>query len=241
MYNDNLDRPIILMLPFAGGDSHSYKKINLLLENDFEIWDIELPGRGSLINEPFISDIIDLSDYLFEKYITKLNENRTYIIFGHSMGALLAYELSHLIKSRKYKAPLHLIISGIPVPFLLKTRKRKMYKLSSNKFKCELKKMGGISDKVLFNNELMNYFEPILRADFKAVETYKYEYPKKMLNIPMTVIYGKADKMINSKFVHLWDNETINEVNFIELQGGHFCIFDKPELISSYLKIAIKK
>jgi len=125
--------------------------------------------------------------------------------------------------------PEKIIISGRGAPACV--REKITYNLADEEFKVELKKLGGVSDDVLNDNELLEYFMPILRADFEAVETYEHLAGKK-LQIPVTVITGKDEQLSNAEIL-AWQDETENEVDFFQLEGDHFFIYSQLERLSS--------
>jgi surfactin synthase thioesterase subunit len=153
------------------------------------------------------------------------------------MGGLLAYLLTKKIIENNHKAPLHLFITGTTGPASLSRTEKKKHLLPKNEFINELKEFDGMPDEVLTNEELLAYFEPILRADFKATENYMHEEDEP-LNIPITVITGSEEDMEISD-IQLWQKVTKSVVSFKRMPGKHFFIFNYPneiiEIISKKL------
>jgi len=231
-------KPLLIMLPFAGGNSYSYRDLTVKLEDKFDILCPELPGRGELYHQECIGDMNELIEELFQRLAQLLNMyNNNYYIYGHSMGALLTYLLTHRINKEKMALPSHIIVSGSKGPS--RKRKKIIHHSSKELFRKELKEIGGMPEEILNNEEAMEYFEPILRADFKVVETYTY-HKTKPLTIPMTAFYG-SDEGVNYEDVCEWQKETNREVNIIEVEGDHFFIYKHIPYITSYIKGLVEK
>jgi len=220
------------MLPFAGGNSYSYKNIIKFVPAEIIIICPELPGRGLLSDKPFITEITNLADYIFIHWISKLPEGCKYIIFGHSMGALLGYLLTCKISATRITQPVRLIVSGRQGPQFLSDREI-LHTLPKVDFWNKVRELGGMPEELLADELLMKYFEPILRADFKAVESYQHVISPKF-NIPIGVFYGH-DEGIPIEGINSWNLETTRRVEQMELLGNHFFIFDHPKIIADYL------
>jgi surfactin synthase thioesterase subunit len=98
-----------------------------------------------------------------------------------------------------------------------------MFNLPSDQFRKEILEMGGTSAGVLSNDTLMDFFEPILRSDFEAVENYVYR-PGNFLNIPITLFYGSQEEAVMDS-AHLWKLETSREFTERKMEGNHFFLF----------------
>lgn len=232
----NNNSPLVIMLPFAGGNTYSYRAIIAKIKEINKNIDIvcpELPGRGSCSNEPLIKDIKELTNTIFLNWIKPLDLKRPYIIYGHSMGALNAYYLCHSIKNANLNLPIQLIVSGREGPSTIR-KANKLYELPSTAFWDSVSKMGGMPKAVLENSDLKEYFEPILRSDFEAVEVHKHVAPLSLLETPIAVFYGSEDdKTFES--LNLWKSETTEKLDFYELSGDHFFIFNHVDRIASHL------
>lgn len=233
----NSKKPLLILFPYAGGNALSYRGMLEPLQTVYEVVTPELPGRETLSNKPLIDDINTLVDYLFMNVIEPLELDRQYIFYGHSMGALLAYLLANKIKQENLPHPTHLIVSGRNAPCF--RRSKFIHHLPSTEFWDSLKTMGGVPDEFLEYQELKDYFEPIIKNDFKLVENYNYTIAKYSLDMPMTVIYGDQEEMTQES-VYAWQQENKQPINFIEMQGNHFFIFDHMPVITDYLTSIVK-
>lgn len=209
----------LFCFPFAGGGKQSYRRISEIAPDFITMIPIELPGRGTRISEALLYSLDEMVEDIFNQIRLKIKS--PYAIYGHSMGGLLSYLVSKFIIEKCMPKPDYLFITGCSAP----SSKRDLNKhlLPKNEFIRELGKLGGSSDEILFNEDLMNFFEPIIRADFKAVETYRYRYTSPF-DIPLTIITGE-DEDIQPGDILAWQNETTAICKIKKLPGKHFFIF----------------
>lgn len=226
------DKTTLILLPFAGGNAYSYRDMLSNLQTTFDVLLPELPGRGSLSNQPLIDDAHYLTDYLINQVIESLTPSKPYILYGHSMGGLLTYLITQKVLQRGLTQPKHLIVSGRNAPCF--KREKQVHGYPPTTFWSEINAMGGLPKALLENRELQAYFEPIIRNDFKLVETYHYVKPESIFDLPMTVFYGDQDNMTKES-VEAWQQENKQPIKFIEMKGNHFFIFNHVTEITNYI------
>lgn len=212
----------LFCFPYAGGSSAIYEKWRKKLDPSIELIPIEYAGRGkrfSIFPYESINEMVEDASQYIQKY---LDETTNYSFFGHSMGALIAYELSHKLNKLKYATPLHIFFSGKIPPHITNNYKL-IHALGDDEFKKELFKLGGTPIEVLENEILMNIYLPILRSDFKAVEKYVYHEKISKLNCNLTILYSKDDILTLNKLEE-WQQHTKKKCTFLEFSGGHFFI-----------------
>ncbi|WP_224999252.1 thioesterase II family protein [Cesiribacter sp. SM1] len=217
----------IFAIPFAGGSKYSYRVLHDYVPSHFSWETIELPGRGARIHENLLMDINKTADDVFNQIRHRIN-GQDYIIYGHSMGTLLGYELTKRILQAGLNPPVSLFFTGRGAPGV-----REEIKISGfgrEAFWKEIKDLGGLPEEILQNEEMKDFFEPFLRADFKAVEDYEYQPMEKPFPIPLFVRIG-SDELVYWKDALKWQNETQYELNLKALPGDHFFIFQYPEYI----------
>lgn len=181
---------------------------------------LDLPGRGRRFPEPLLTRLPDMADDVFEQIRGRLNG--AYAVYGHSLGAWVAYLLVKRIIREQYPQPRHLFVSGRKGP-CLPPKEKDRYLLPRAEFLEILKKFEGTTREVLENRELMALFEPVLRADFQALDTYVYERSMPF-DVPVTVMWGDGESTTRSDALR-WQDETTQKVSFLEFSGGHFFIF----------------
>lgn len=226
----------IYTFPFAGGSKYSYNLYRKYLPENFLFEPLELPGRGERITEKLVPSIEDMAEDLFQEIKDTLPEK--YVFYGHSMGTILVYLVTKKIIRAGLNQPSHLIVTGCGGPSN-EERERDRHLLSKAGFKAKLEEYGGSPSEVLENQELYDFFEPILRNDFEAVEKYVYEANPEKMEIPITCIYGMSEQVTREE-AELWKLETNATFKLKQLPGGHFFIFDYPaEVVRSILEAVL--
>ena len=216
----------IFCLTFAGGSSYHYREFQKFTAGSTHIFPVELPGRGKRFSEPLLTNIHEMVEDVLGQIAPVLD--KPYTIYGHSLGAKLGYLLTKRIIGGNLPEPLHLFVSGSEGPSS-EPRERNRHLLPSGKFKALLNRFEGTPAEVLENSELMDFFEPIIRADFQAVDTYVYEYSEPF-DIPVTVMIGRDDRL-TAEGVMKWQDITTRRISVREFPGGHFFVFKHlPEL-----------
>jgi len=219
----------LFCLPFAGGSKYSFNGFLKHTVPGLHIIPLELPGRGSRYGEGLQTAIDLLIKDIFACIKERIDE--PYAIYGHSMGSLLGYLLTLEIIKHKLNQPVHLFFTGCAGPSV-KRNGLKRYLLPKDEFIDMLRKMDAGTDELLSSPEVMSVFEPILRADFQAVETYEHQ-PSETLNIPIWVAIGTEEE-ITYENAMAWQKETTEKVEVVQLAGKHFFIFDhEKEIIKS--------
>jgi surfactin synthase thioesterase subunit len=220
----------VFCLPFAGGSKYSFWSYQRNARANLNLIPLELPGRGSRMEEPLMSDIHKIVEDIFEQIKGLLHQ--PYAIYGHSMGTLSGYLLTKKIIALDCPAPLQLFFTGSAGPSIKKD-KHGIYNLPRVEFFTELKKLGGVTEEVLNNAELMEIFEPVIRSDFRALSAYEYQ-ASPAFDIPLTVMTG-SEESISSEELMTWQQETVQPVTFYKFPGNHFFIFNQADAIMNMM------
>lgn len=226
----------VFCLPFAGGSQYSFREFQQYPATGFNLIPVELPGRGARYSEQLLTDLKDMAEDIYHQIKGRIDQ--PYAIYGHSMGSLLGYLLIKRIQAEKLALPLHLFVSGRGGPTV--TYDQSTYALSKPEFIQKLREMGGSPDEILNSEHLMTFFEPILRADFKCAETYRYEEAAP-LNVAITCMIGKSDKTTYEEALE-WGEVTSKEFQAIAYEGNHFFIYQHiNSILSTIERILIKE
>lgn len=218
----------LFCFPYAGGDRFSYRQFEKIAPLFLNVVTLEYPGRGSRTNDPFVTDIKLLVTDLYNQISDRIH-NGEYALYGHSLGGLLAYLLTKEILANYKTPPIHLFISGTIGPSALAANPKKRHLMNREEFISEVRKLNGSSDEILQNEDIVTYFEPILRADFKTSESYVYE-ESELIDIPLTIFYGTQDEM-SVEEIQQWQKEVRSKVDFRRFPGNHFFIQKYPKQI----------
>ena len=220
----------LICFPFAGGNRYSYSSFKDYVPKGFEFHTYELPGRGVRFREPLLLDMKDV----VEDAMTWMSQfiHQPYAIYGHSLGALLGYLMMKEIQRSNVNPPLHLFFTGSEGPSV-QNRREMNYKLPKDEFFEKLRELGGCPPDILKDATIMEFFEPIIRADFQVVEEYIYE-PSMPFDIPITCFYGTEEDMTHEDVLS-WSKESTMEVEVRRLPGDHFFINQFIEEIVNFL------
>jgi external thioesterase TEII len=218
----------IICLPFAGGNKYSYRAYSGFRNALLNFITLEYPGRGARIKEDLILNLEDLVDDLYSQCFALVSEGN-YALYGHSMGGLISYLLTKKILANNLSAPKHLFITGTVGPSAPVRLEKKRSLLGKKEFLQEIKDFGGMPDEILKNEELLDFFEPILRADFTLSESYRHQETSP-IDVPITVITGDQEDMAIDE-IKTWQRESTQPVDFSVLSGGHFFIYEHVERI----------
>ncbi|WP_215907196.1 thioesterase II family protein [Kordia aestuariivivens] len=234
----------LFLLPFAGGNRFSYdfliKKLKTNTSN-IKCYPLELPGRGRRFGEKLARDKkLAIDDYLHQ--LTKLRDKTPYIIYGHSMGATLGLSIIKRMEE-KNDAPLQFIATGNAGPKIKEENEdkpsTKKHLLNDEKFKKALRKLGGIPDEILENEELYSFFSSILRADFQILEEGGNADQSIIINTPIYALMGDQEKSV--KHINNWQKFTNTSFKAQVLTGNHFFIHEHTETLTTIILSTYKK
>jgi medium-chain acyl-[acyl-carrier-protein] hydrolase len=153
-----------------------------------------------------------------------------FAFFGHSMGALIAFELARELARRGRPGPLHLFVSGRRAP-QVPDREEPLHRLPDPEFVVRLRELNGTPEEVLANGELMQLLLPLLRADFAVHETYEYR-PGEPLAVPISALGGIADPEVRRDDLEAWRPETRGAFRLRMLPGDHFFLLSARRLVT---------
>lgn len=223
-----MEKTHLFLIHFAGGNIYSFRFLEPWLK-DLQLTPLELPGRGMRINEPVLRNFKIAADDLFRQIITK-HQNGPLILYGHSMGAYLALAVTDMLeKSGLY--PLGLIVSGNAGPGIYGRIRR--YLMNKIDFIEQLRRLGGISEEVFSNEDLFNFFEPILRADFEISENNDMLIDL-CVDAPIFAMMGNEEERVSD--ITNWARFTRADFKYKVFPGNHFFIHDHKAIIASVIR-----
>lgn len=211
-------RARLVCFPYAGGGVSIFRDWPRALPHDVEVCSIELPGRDTLIALPPPSGLPELVEQVRESFSALAD--LPVVLFGHSLGALLAFELARALRRDGDRLPAALCVSGHRAPHLPDPR-RPLHLLPDAEFAAELCRLQGTPPEVLANRELMDLFLPLLRADFALAETYRYE-SETPLPVPILAWGGLDDAEVSPAEMAAWERHTSLRFKLRMLPGSHF-------------------
>lgn len=223
----------LFCFPYAGGNAAVYKSWIKFLPKSINLIAIELPGHGTRLSEKPMENFKEIMDNITKAALPFLS--KPYIVFGHSMGAILAFEFTRLLRTLGKSIPLHMFLSAQEGARFKHSNPK--YLFSDDEFITYLRKRSGTSEMILANKELMACLLPMLRLDHKFSETYAENYQGETpLDCPITVFSGLDDD-IKEDDLKIWSAETQNQFDIKYFPGDHFFIRPQEEsVISAILK-----
>jgi medium-chain acyl-[acyl-carrier-protein] hydrolase len=208
----------LFCIPYAGAGAGVFRSWPALLPPEIEVYGLSLPGRADrLCEEPFteLRLMIIAATKALKPFL-----NRPFALFGHSMGALVAFELVRYLRELCQTLPRHLFVSGFRAPHLPDPRPT-LHDLPRRDLLEELRRLNGMAPEVLKNSELIDLVLAPLRADFRVVQTYSHS-PQPPLSCPITVYGGTADPDIRLSDLEAWRRHTRGMFAVTTLPGDHF-------------------
>lgn len=212
----------LLCFPYAGGSATIFRRWPVLFA-DIEIIGAQYRGRGARIGErphrsigEFVEEaVIDIEDFF----------DKPYAIFGHSMGAMVAFDLARKIAENSARQPVHLFLSGLASPWTRVVGNR-IHDLPDRDFLYELKNLGGTPSDILENPDILEILLPVIRADLEAAHHW-HVAEHCDLRIPITVFGGAEDRGIPTEALADWASCTSGSVEIHLHPGGHFFVHDE--------------
>lgn len=215
-------RARVVCFPFAGGGPTAFSSWARALPEDIELVAAQLPGRGAALNEKPFRRLADVVDWITPE-LEELCELPC-AFFGHSLGALLAFELTRVLQKRGGRGPLHLFASGRRAPHL-PIQRVPISHLPDDQFITAIRAFNGTPRVILDDPELMALFLPALRADLAIDESHRPMLGEP-LACPLTALGGAQDPFVSHEQLRAWGSHARDAFECRVFQGDHF--FIKP-------------
>ncbi len=223
----------IFCFPYAGGvSSIIYAKWKLRLKNSFEIIPVNMPGRDYQIKEDQFDSIDEVVNLLLKDLKKELTE--PYAFWGHSMGAIIAYELSRKLQEEELNLPDHIFLTG-KKPLHIESKSEAIHYADDEVFIKKIYEMNGTRPEVFEHPELRELFLPMLRKDFKLVHEYHHDSSRSKLQVPLTAIMGSKEKITDLEKIR-WHELTSEKATIYTLEGDHFFLDQNEDEIEEIIR-----
>nr|AKQ22666.1 malonyl CoA-acyl carrier protein transacylase [Planktothrix paucivesiculata PCC 9631] len=227
----------LFCFPYAGAGASIFRSWSTYLPPDIEACGIQLPGRENRYKEKKFTNIFSLIDALTTALLPNLD--RPFMFFGHSVGALLSFAVARQLRRLRYPTPLHLFISSYSAP-QLPNLDLPIAKLSDTDLLEEIRLYNGTPSNILENQEFINFYLPIMRADLTLKESYVY-LPEPPLNCPISVFGGINDPKISRDSLASWQEQTSKKFNLQMFSGDHFYLKTQQESLLKAIVLDLTK
>ncbi|EMY6536364.1 thioesterase [Salmonella enterica] len=210
----------LFCFPYAGASASIFKSWQSFLPSHIEVVGIQYPGHGSRISEKPYSSSNDIVNEMLNNIFNF--QKKPFALFGHSMGAMIAFDLAKRIVTSLKQKPIHLFISGLAPPQLRKINNFNKTR-TNNELINLMEQLGGTHSEILSNKELMGLILPALRSDFQIADNWFVEDVFD-LSIPLTILGGDADNEVPEESLTYWSAYTTKKTTIKIYSGDHFFI-----------------
>lgn len=206
-----------------------------LLPAPIELVAIKPPGRLSRPGESLLTSVEQMAEHLVQAIPPLLD--RPYIVYGHSLGAVVSFELLHCLKARQLPLPQHYFCAARRPPHA-PPRIAPIYDYPLERFKSELKRLNGTPETVLENASLMRLLVPRLRTELKAAYVYQ-RTPDARLECDVSVFAGARDNNVTPQELLGWQDHFVKPMDLRIFDGGHFFMEDNKDLVVSAIGASV--
>ncbi|MFD4947198.1 thioesterase II family protein [Streptomyces sp. NPDC058239] len=228
----------LLCLPHAGGAASFYNSWSRWLPDGVELLTVQYPGRQDRITEPPISRMDDLAAQVAQAIQLHLAHDPPLVLFGHSMGAWVAFEVVRRLEIFFGHRPLGLIVSGQVAPHV--PSEREWPDGSDEGLIAELRRIGGADIAPMLEPELRELVMPAVRSDFSLVREYSPQ-PLRRISTPVTAFAGIDDADVPWNKVAGWEAATTGSYASREFPGGHFYLVEHENELAHEVNATIRR
>ena len=220
-------------LPYAGGSASIYNDWVSKLKPSINVCPIEYAGHGSRFCEDFYLSIEDAADDISE--MIKSQQEEDYVIYGHSMGCLVALETAFVLSRKNAVMPKAIIVAATRPPHLMH-KDRPLGNLSKDELMKAIAALGQFEPEIFEYEELYELISDIMYADVQMFTKYKRRYDTEKIDIPLIVLTGDGDDEAPAEDMKEWQYYTSGSFSFNEFKGNHFFAFNDNEEFLGYIK-----
>jgi len=217
----------LICVPYAGGGTSVFHSWHESVPSFVQVCPIDLPGRETRFNETPKDDLRSLVRELaaaIERFL-----DRPFALFGHSLGALIAFELARELRRNNRPAPVRFFASACRAP-QLPLQRRPIHNLDDEAFLQQVAEIGEMTAEGAAQEELAQSLIPALRGDFKMFENYSYA-PETPFDFPITALGGSEDRWVGRGDLVAWHSQTNSPFNLRLLPGGHLFLRSSPDRV----------
>ncbi|MGQ4365525.1 thioesterase II family protein [Streptomyces sp. SAS_272] len=220
----------LVCLPHAGGTASSFFSYSRILAAYADVLAVQYPGRQDRRHEPALTSVDALVEEIYG--VLRAYDDVPLVLFGHSMGGILGFEVARRME-RAGRPPLGLIVSGRRAPDLYAGED--VHTRGDQALIAEMSALSGTDPGVLADEEILRMVLPAMRADFTAIETYRYrpDGPLAPLRCPVSVLTGESDPRVGLEQAMAWRDFTSGPFTFRSFPGGHFFLTPQQDAVTA--------
>jgi surfactin synthase thioesterase subunit len=231
-----VDKTRLVCLPFGGSGVSFFQPWREFTGDRLEIVPLCLPGRERLIDVEPYRDVHEAVDGLLADLLHELVGTARVVLFGHSVGAVLAYELAHRLRTVPGIEVVRLVVSGSPEPGTQRTL-RATGLVNDDEFLARVRLISGYQHEALAHPDIRELLLPAMRADVEMHENY---LPSTLepLEVPITALRGVDDELVPTEQAAAWSALTTAEFDLVELPGAHMYVIDSGRAVVDLIDAA---
>lgn len=226
----------LVCFPHAGGSASFFHSVALKLPANVDVVALQYPGRQDRRREPTIDDIGEYTDQITP--VLETMSSKPTVFFGHSMGAVLAFEVARRLERASANAPRSLIASGRRGPSTY--REETVHLRDDSGIIDEIKLLNGTNAALLGDEEILRMALPAIRSDYRAIETYTCR-PEYKVRCPITVLIGDSDPKTTVEEAQSWQRHTTSPFRLRTFSGGHFYLSDHQSEVTAEIETELRK
>lgn len=219
----------VVFFPHAGGAATFFAPFAQCFPEGFDLSAVQYPGRQERFGEPFVTTIEDLADRILPSCRRYAADPVPLVLFGHSMGATVAFETAVRLEREGPAAPCRLVVSGRSAPSV--PRESRVHRGTDREILDHITDMGGTDAEVVRNPDLIDMVMPAIRNDYRAVELYR---PREhtLVGLPVLCLTGDRDRWVAHEGAAAWKDHTTADFRLRTFPGGHFFLTEHREAVA---------
>ena len=221
----------LFCFPYAGGWAERFHTWERALPREVDLCPVQPPGRGNRLSEEPQRNLYTLAQDAASAISGLLDV--PFVLFGHSLGALVGFEVARNLRYLGLRSPQCLIVSACRAPHTL-MHTQCLHRMSEPQLTRELRALGGTPEEVLSEPRLLRCILPTLRADFETFESYSFR-PGKLLDCPIYGYAGASDPRAPAEGMRGWQDHTAQTYSLKLLPGGHFFLHESEVALLDHL------
>lgn len=214
----------LFCIPHAGGSCVQYLTWKELLNSSIHFMPLDLAGHAYRVNEKAFETVEEATADIVKK-LKKLNNNDEYAIFGHSMGAIIAYAVYLQLEAEGEKLPSHIFFSGMRDPYHFKNDVKDSYS-DEEGYRRFVQNVDGMKEQSNTDSETRDYFIKLIKQDLEMLGRYNPPLPLRKINVPVTVLYGENDPSMTYRDLTWWKILSDYNISFCRISGNHFFVME---------------
>ncbi|ATL31278.1 thioesterase II family protein [Streptomyces formicae] len=225
----------LVCLPHAGGSASYFHPFSAALSPHVDTFAVQYPGRQDRRAEPLVETVPELAERIFD-VLEEWADDRPLALFGHSMGATLAFEVAVRMEERLGTSPAALFLSGRRAPSHFRTER--VHTRDDEGILAELAAQGGTDMRLLRDPDVQAMVLPTVRNDYRAIETHRAD-PDAAVSCPVTVLTGDKDGKVTATEAAAWERHSRGAFALRTFPGGHFFLDDHRESVADLVRTAL--